>query len=109
MLLLEVFFGNGTFPMLPLRVGDFISYAVLIFVSIFIVDYIGRNSFEVESKKFFSKSNQKFIFYIIIWLVLFVLSRLLLNDIIFHISFYVGVILLVILYFGYKLFDELFN
>lgn len=107
--LLEVFFGNGTFPMLPLRVGDFISYAVLIFVSIFIVDYIGRNSFEVESKKFFSKSNQKFIFYIIIWLVLFVLSRLLLNDIIYHISFYVGVILLVILYFGYKLFDELFN
>lgn len=107
--LLEVFFGNVTFPMLPLKVGDFISYATLIFVSIFIVDYICRNSFDVSKTNLLSKSQRKFIFIVFVWLILFVLSRVFLNHIILHIHFYIAVILLVILYLSYKLSDELFN
>lgn len=107
--LFETMIGQKTLPFLILRLGDVLSYAVLIFVSIFIVDHICKNSFDNENGKFLSKSNKKLIFMIIIWMILFALSRIFLNNYIFSIHISICICLCVGLFLLYKLFDELWN
>lgn len=104
--LFELFYQN-TFPILTLRLGDLMSYVILICVSICIVEYICKNSFETESVKLLSKSHLKPFLILVVWVILFILSRLYLNHIIFYVQFYSVLIVILSLYMAYKLFDEL--
>lgn len=101
--ILEIIFDQNTLPLLVLKLGDFVSYGTLIFVSIFIVDYICKNSFEINKTKY------KFVFMLIVWMIVFSISRLLLNDFVFYIHIYIAIGLFMFLLIGYKVFDELFN
>lgn len=100
-------FQQNTFPILALKLGDVLSYVILIFVSIFIVECICKNSFEITSNKLLSKPHLKLFLIIVAWIVLFILSRLYLNSIVFYVQFYVVVLVIIGLYIAYKLFDEL--
>lgn len=101
--ILEIIFDQNTLPLLVLKLGDFVSYGTLIFVSIFIVDYICKNSFEINKTKY------KFVFMLIVWMIVFSISRLLFNDFVFYIHIYIAIGLFMFLLIGYKVFDELFN
>ena len=101
--ILEIIFDQNTLPLLVLKLGDFVSYGTLIFVSIFIVDYICKNSFEINKTKY------KFVFMLIVLMIVFSISRLLLNDFVFYIHIYIAIGLFMFLLIGYKVFDELFN
>lgn len=107
--LFESIIGKNTLPFLILRLGNFLSYAILIFVSIFVVDYICKTSFDKEKNKLLAQSHQKLIFMVVVWIILYALSRIFLNNYVFMIHIYVAISLFAGLFVMYKLFDELWN
>lgn len=100
---------ENTLPFIVLRLGDFIYYALLMFVSIFMIDYIGRDSFDVKTKHVLSRSKKQFIFFMIANILIIVISRTIFKQVFFQIHMMFVIVVLIGLFVIYKILDEKYD
>lgn len=100
---------ENTLPFIVLSLGDFIYYALLMFVSIFMIDYIGRNSFDLKTNHVLSRSKKQFIFIIIANIFIMAISRTIFKQVVFQIHMVVVIVVLIGLFVIYKILNEKYD